>query len=754
MLGMTDVALEQSSGKPHYFVIIDLGFVNQAMKHTLYQSDVSSHSHEHLLEKFSAGFDKEDVEKIEVALRFAEEARDQDQKIRPRGIDVANTLRILKVDAQTIQAALLADPWLRENNQEAVIETYFGEEVLKMVKGVNWLNTFNDFSREIQEPAQAEMLRRMLLAVVDDVRAVLIKLAYRLHRLRMLKHEEGSFQYKIARETLDIFAPLAHRLGIGQLKWELEDLAFRFLEPVEYKNLAKSLDANRAERERYIFNFIKQLEVELRENGIQAKVYGRPKHLYSIWKKMKRKHLSLDDLYDLLAVRVMVDKVGDCYAVLGLVHGLWLHIPKEFDDYIANPKDNGYQSLHTVVIGEEGRPVEVQIRSKEMHAFAEYGVAAHWRYKEGGKHDEALDRNINSLRRLLESRGDDRELLDDFRSELFADQIFVLTPIGQVVRLKKGATPVDFAYAIHTEVGHRCRGAKVNGRIVPLTYQLNSAEKVEIITTKQGSPSLGWLDPHMGYVATSHARSKIKQWFKQQDHDKHLRAGKATLERERHKLGMAALKESEMDDLVRHFHLPRIDDLLLNIGRGDITPAQLASTLKVPGFNPQPVLVPSKPEPVAETGPEKVTVQGIRNMMMHFAHCCHPMPGTPIIGYVTLGHGVAIHAQDCANVIQLPSHKLGRLIDVDWGEDQESFPVEIEVNAIDRKGLLKDVAHVLAQEHINILSTNTHTNTKNQSVIMDITIEIHDLGQLSQALDKIGEIHNVLRARRTGASFN
>ena len=722
------------------------------MKHSLYQSDISSHSHphEHLLEKFSAGFNKEEAERLDVALQFAEDARDQDVVSRPRGIDVANTLHILRVDAQTLQAALLADPWLRENNKEVEFGPYFGEEVLKMVRGVNWLNTFNDFSREIQEPAQAELLRRMLLAVVDDVRAVLIKLAYRLQRLRMLKHEDESFRYKIARETLDIFAPLANRLGLGQLKWELEDLAFRYLEPVEYKNLAKSMDANRVGRERYIHSFIQQLEEGLHENGVHAKVYGRPKHLYSIWKKMKRKHLSLDDLYDLLAVRVMVEKVGDCYAVLGLVHGLWLHIPKEFDDYIANPKDNGYQSLHTVVVGSEGKPVEIQIRTKEMHAFAEFGVAAHWRYKEGGKHDEALDRSIDSLRRLLESKGDDRELLDDFHSELFADQIFVLTPMGQVVRLKKGATPVDFAYAIHTEVGHRCRGAKVNGRIVPLTYQLKSAEKIEILTAKQGSPSLGWLDPHMGYVATSHARSKIKQWFKQQDHEKHLRAGKATLERERHKLGMAALKEAEMEDLARHFHLPRVDDLLLAIGRGDISPAQLASTLKVPGFQPPPPQVPPKPEPVAGAVLEKVTVQGIRNLMMHFARCCNPTPGTPIVGYVTLGHGVAIHAQDCANVIQLPSHKLGRLIDVDWGEDQESFPVEIEVNAIDRKGLLKDVAHVLAQEHINILSTNTHTNTQNQSVSMGITIEIHDLGQLSQALDKIGEIHNVLRARRTG----
>jgi len=719
------------------------------MKHSLYQSDISSHSEEHLLEKLGAGFNEDEAARLAAALRYAVEARDRDTLSRPRGIDVASTLRGLKADAPSLEAALLSDPWLRENLKESTIEAQFGGTVLKLVRGVNWLNTFNDYSREIREPEQAELLRRMLLAVADDVRAVLVKLAYRLQRLRMLKHEEDeTVRHTIARETLDIFAPLANRLGVGQLKWELEDLAFRYLEPEEYKHLAKALATNRAERERYIHQFIVRLEEALRENGVHAKVYGRPKHLYSIWRKMRRKQISLDDLYDLLAVRVMVDKLADCYAVLGLVHGAWLHIPKEFDDYIANPKDNGYQSLHTVVVGEEGRPVEIQIRTGDMHAFAEFGVAAHWRYKEGGKQDAVLDRSINSLRRLLDSKEDDQELLDDFRSELFTDQIFVLTPKGQVVRLKKGATPVDFAYAIHSEVGHRCRGAKVNGRIAPLTYPLKSGEKVEILTIKQGGPSLGWLDPHMGYVGTSHARGKIKQWFKQQDHEKHLRAGKAILEHERHKFGMAALKDVEMDELARHFHLPRPDDLLLGIGRGDITPAQLAAALKVPGVQAQPAQPVPKPEPAVEQDAEKVTVQGIRNLLMHFAHCCNPTPGTPIVGYVTLGHGVAIHAQDCANVVQLPAHKQGRLIDVDWGEEQASFPVEIEVNAIDRKGLLKDVANILAQEHINILRTNTHTNTRDQSVTMDITLEVHDLGQLSHALEKIGEIHNVLQARR------
>jgi GTP pyrophosphokinase len=724
------------------------------MKHSLYQSDISDHSAEHVLEKLCAGLKGNEAERLALALRHAVEARDKDTVRRPRGIDVAAILRGLKVDMPTLEAALLSDPWLRENLDEATVAVQFGDTVHKLVRGVNWLNTFNEYTGEFKEPEQAELLRRMLLAVVDDVRAVLIKLAYRVQRLRMMKHEEDmAIRHKIAKETLDIFAPLANRLGVGQLKWELEDLAFRYLEPDEYKHLAKSLAANRAERERFIHQFIADLEQALKDSGVQAKVYGRPKHLYSIWKKLRRKQIGLEDLYDLHAVRVMVDKLTDCYAVLGLVHSLWLHVPKEFDDYIANPKDNGYQSLHTVVVADEGKPVEIQIRTGDMHAFAEYGVAAHWRYKEGGgRQDEALDRSINSLRRLLESKGDDKDLLEDFQSELFADQIFVLTPKGEVVRLKKGATPVDFAYAIHSEVGHRCRGAKVNGRIAPLTYQLKSGEKVEILTTKQGGPSLNWLDPHLGYVYTSHARGKIKQWFKQQDHERHHKAGKAILDRERHKLGMSALKDAEMEELVRHFHQPRADDLLLAIGRGDVTSAQLAVALKIPEAPaPVPVAV-HKHEPVVEPDAEKVTVQGIRNLMMHFAHCCNPTPGTPIVGYVTQGHGVAIHAQDCPNVIELPANKQGRLIDVDWGEEQEAFPVEIEVRAFDRKGLLKDVANILAQEHINILRTNTHTNTTDQSVVMDLTLEVQDLGQLSQALDKIEDIHNVLQARRTRSS--
>jgi GTP pyrophosphokinase len=717
------------------------------MKHTHYHADISSQPGEELLARLSAGYKDEERKAIAAALDLAIEARDRDTRVRPRGIDVASIVHSLRVDAMTVQAALLSDPYIRDTQDPKLIETRFGPVAAELVRKVNWLNTFDEYrAGGIKEPNQAELLRSMLLAVVNDVRAVLVKLAYRLQRLRVLKDQDETLRHRIALETLDLFTPLANRLGVGQLKWELEDLSFRYLEPDEYKRLAKSLAVNRAQRESFIHGFMGELRHELERAGIHARVFGRPKHIYSIHKKMERKDVPLEELYDLHAVRVIVEDVPTCYTVLGAVHSRWLHVPKEFDDYIANPKENGYQSLHTVVVGPEGRPVEIQIRTEAMHAFAEYGVAAHWRYKEGGKQNAALDRNINALRRLLESKDeDDRSILESFRSELFEDQIFVLTPKGQVIRLRKGATPVDFAYAIHTEVGHRCRGAKVNGRMVPLTHALQSGEKVEILTAKHGGPSLGWLDSHLGYIRTGHARNKIRAWFRQQDHEKHLRAGKAILDREKQKLGA---RNVELEELAQHFHLPRGDDLLLAIGRADIAPAQVANALKLPEDHPHPHHPPARKAVPTGKVSEEITIQGVRNLLTHLSRCCEPTPGVPIIGYVTLGRGIAIHRQDCENILRLPAEKHGRLIDVAWGTEPEAFPVEIEVRALDRKGLLKDITHILAAEHINIVRTNSFTDPKDRSVIMHITAEVADLGQLSQALDRIGEVHNVVEARR------
>jgi GTP pyrophosphokinase len=717
------------------------------MKHAFYQSDLSTQPLTQLRNRLCADLSETEAQRMEQALELAVCARDNDTLLRPRGIDAADILLALKVDAQTLESALLSDPWLRDNLDEHEIRDRFGPQVAELVEKINWLNTFNEYPEsEIQAPEQAELLRRMLLAVVNDVRAVLVKLAYRVQRLRMLKNQEDVIRYRIARETLDLFAPLANRLGLGQLKWELEDLSFRYIEPEEYRSLAKSLATNRAAREAYVSSFIQTLSDALKQNDIDAAVYGRPKHIYSIWRKMQRKHVPVDELYDLLAVRVTVDKPATCYAVLGVVHSLWMHVPKEFDDYIANPKENGYQSLHTVVIGPEGLHVEIQIRTQEMHMFAEYGVAAHWRYKEGGKQDAVLDRSINSLRRLLESRGNDQELLDDFRTELFADQIFVLTPKGQVIRLRKGATPVDFAYAIHSEVGHRCRGAKVNGQIVPLTYTLKSGEKVEIITAKHGAPSFGWLDAHLGYIATPNARSKIRQWFKQQDHEKFLRLGKALLDSERHKLHHPALKETEMNRLARHFHLPRADDLLLAIGRAEISAEQIAAALKKPEETAATAKAVGSERKIRhhEKPPASINVHGVRNLLTHVAQCCNPVPGTPIIGYVTIGHSISVHRRDCSNIQQLPAHRHDRLVEVSWGNNDSQFQVQIEVSAIDRKGLLKDVTHVLAQENANILQTHTNTSPLDRTVTMLITVELQHQRQLDDAISKISSINNVL----------
>jgi GTP pyrophosphokinase len=719
------------------------------MRHTHYHADISSQPDDDLLGRLAAGYGDPERQQIAAALELARKAQEEDTLTRPRGIDVAHILHQLRVDATTIQVALLSDPYIRDSIDAQLIERRFGAKTAELVQKVNWLNTFDEYHKaETKEPDQAELLRSMLLAVVNDVRAVLVKLAYRLQRLRLLKdHPDPVLRRNIALETLDLLTPLANRLGVGQLKWEMEDLSFRYLEPEEYKRLAKSLASNRAARESFVQHFIHDLREKLETAGVTARVFGRPKHIYSIHKKIERKDIPLEELYDLHAVRVIVRDVSTCYTVLGLVHSAWLHIPKEFDDYIANPKANGYQSLHTVVIGPEGRPVEIQIRTEDMHSFAEFGVAAHWRYKEGSKQDQALDRNVNTLRQLLESRDDEQGILDSFRSEVFEDQIFVLTPKGQVIRLRKGATPVDFAYGIHTEVGHRCRGAKINGRMTSLTHPLKSGDKVEILTAKHGGPSLGWVDPHLGYVKTAHARNKIRAWFRQQDHERHMKAGKHLFDQERQKLGV---READLEQLARHFHLPRADDLLLALGRTDISAVQLAAALKPGDLNQKAAArpVPSPRKPVVAPASDEITIQGVRNLVTHIARCCEPKPGEPIIGFVTVVRGIAIHRQDCPNILQLAPEKHGRLMDVTWGAEPEGFSVDIEARALDRKGLLKDITHILAAEHINILRTHSYTDTQDNTVVMEITAEVMDLGQLSQALGQIAEVHNVLEVCR------
>lgn len=697
----------------------------------------------------AAGFDQAEASLIRQALDLALPVESIKHPM-PRGIDAAVILKNLGVDVKTILAAVLADPRLIELSPVRT-EEIFGEEIARLVENTNRLNRFNEYSRELLDiPEQAETLRRMLLAMVQDVRAVVIKLAYRIQRLRNIPSEDYAQRQYIARETQDIYAPLANRMGIAQLKWELEDLAFRYLQPQAYKKVANTLAENRVEREAYLEKFMQELRAALSRENISAEVSGRPKHIYSIWRKMEQKQLAFNELYDIRAVRIITDKIASCYEILGLVHGLWPYLPREFDDYIASPKGNGYQSLHTVVVGPAGAMVEIQIRTREMHQFAELGVAAHWRYKEGGKQDAAVEKSIASIRALLENKSDDEGLLADFQTELYADRIFVLTPKGQLKNLIKGSTPLDFAYAIHTEVGHRCRGAKVDGRIVPLTYQLKSGQRVEILTAKEGGPSRSWMDTNLGYLKSSHSINKVKTWFRQQHHEQHLHDGRLILEKERQRLGLEKL---DLEKLSRHFHLNRQEDLLIKVGRGDISMAQLAGALEItPRKAALPIVRPRAASSSGQVsaGDSGIKVQGVGNILTHFARCCKPVPGDPIIGYITLGKGITIHRQECKNMLRLKTEHKGRLIDVSWGSDSIAFASRIRVEAFDRQGLLSDVTQILSHARANILDVNTHTDRKDLSVTMELTIEIRDTAHLAQILDKIADLRNILSVNRIG----
>ncbi len=679
------------------------------------------------------------------ALDRALEVQDRDRR-RPRSTDVATILHGLGVDRATLTATLLSDPRLRENLSAERIREDFGGDIAELVRGVHWLNTFKECEHEqLHTPEQAERLRRMLLAMVQDVRGMLIRLAYRLQRLRILRHERYEARRCVARETLDIYAPLANRLGVAQLKWELEDLAFRYLDPQAYRRIASALDDSRAGREAFVQGFIKALQQRLKEQGISAQVSGRPKHIYSIWRKMQAKQVPFEELYDLRAVRVIVDRVADCYAVLGVVHGHWPHIPKEFDDYIANPKDNGYRSLHTAVVGPGSKVVEVQIRTREMHAFAERGVAAHWAYKEGGSMDPMMQHSIDSLRRMLEPGQDSSALLEGFRGEPFADRVFVLTPTGEVLDLPRGATPLDFAYAVHTEIGHRCRGAKVDGRIVPLTHVLRSGEQVEILTTKQGRPSRDWLNPNLGYLGTARARAKVRSWFRHQDRERNLRDGRSIVERELRRLGV---RDADLKRLAGRLNLKDEEALFVEMGRGEISVAQLIGAVQLPGL-PETALPEARPRaPAPHSG--GVTIQGVGNLLTQVARCCKPMPGDPIVGYITQGKGVSVHRGDCPNVLRLTGERAQRLVEVEWGDAPRVHPVDVRIEAYDRQGLLRDITSILSNEKVNLLRADTVTDPRDQTVRMALTLEIADTAQLGRVLDRFAQVPNVTEVHRHG----
>ncbi len=667
---------------------------------------------------------------------------------------VAQILAGLRMDAATIAAALLHDVVEDTAIDLAELRREFGDDIATMVDGVTRMAHIAQHAAEAtdEDPVRhAEGLRKLLLAMAQDVRVVLIKLADRLHNLRTLGHLPEDRRRRIARETLDIHAPLANRLGIWQLKWELEDLAFRHLDPENWARIDALLAERHEERQGYVREVTRTLGRECEKLGVRAEISGRSKHIYSIWRKMRRKGVDFHRIFDVHAVRVLVDDVAACYTVLGAVHTLWKHIPGEFDDYIANPKDNHYSSLHTAVIGPEGRTLEVQIRTHEMHRHAEYGIAAHWRYKEGGGgRDAAYEERIAWLRRLLELReeGDDAgDFIDRFKAEVFHDRVYALTPRGRVIDLPRGATALDFAYHVHTDIGHRCRGAKVNGHMVPLARPIESGESVEIITQRHGEPSRDWLSPHLGYLHTPRARAKVRAWFRQRDHEKNVVSGRQILEREARRLGLPLPEE---DRLLKRFHLQKVEEMYSAIGRGDLGLTQIATALEalsgVPVTAPAPVSAPPVREMPSTGG---VQVEGVGNLLTQMARCCRPVPGDAIIGYITRDHGVTIHRQDCANFLRMKEANTRRVIEVDWGSGPgRVFTTPVEVIAFDRQGLLRDITTLLANEKVNVIAVDTRTTRPDNIARMRLTVEVRDLAQLAEVLDRIGRIPNVSEVRR------
>ena len=676
------------------------------------------------------------------------------------GLDIAEILADLKLDQDSLVAAIIYRGVREGKITLAAVHQRFGPVVAKLIEGVLRMAAISASinpreSVVVGSQTQVENLRKMLVAMVDDVRVALIKLAERTCAIRAVKEADEEKRQRVAREVFDIYAPLAHRLGIGHIKWELEDLSFRYLEPDQYKQIAKLLHERRLDREQYINDAMAHLRQELEATGIKADISGRAKHIYSIWRKMQRKDLQFSQIYDVRAVRVLVPEVRDCYTTLGIVHTLWRHIPKEFDDYIANPKENGYRSLHTAVLGPEGKVLEVQIRTHSMHEEAELGVCAHWRYKgtdvkSGSNHYEE---KISWLRQVIEwheELGDIGGLAEQLRVDIEPDRVYVFTPDGHAIDLPKGATPLDFAYRVHTEIGHNCRGAKINGRIVPLTYSLQTGEQVEIITSKQGSPSRDWLNPNLGYVTTSRARAKIVHWFKLQDRDQNVAAGKQLLERE---LARMALVGADFDKLAEKANLKSAEDLFAALGAGDVRLAHavnLAQQLVEPERgNEQLELIPRKAQGFKPGKRGDIQIQGVGNLLTQMAGCCQPLPGDPIVGYITLGRGVTIHRQDCPTALQQSAREPERMIQVSWGPvPVQTYPVEIVIKAYDRSGLLRDVTQVLLNEKLNVLAVNTRSNKEDNTASMSITVEIPGLDALGRLLARIGQLPNIIEARR------
>ncbi|MBE9540407.1 MAG: GTP diphosphokinase [Proteobacteria bacterium] len=673
------------------------------------------------------------------------------------GLDIAHLLADLHVDCDALVAGVLYRS-VREGRLEIEpLEAQFGPQVLALVRGVLRMAAISNLTKERVKPVlgqadgQKDNIRKMLISLVDDVRVALIKLAERTCAIRAVKNDELRRE-GVAQEVFDVYAPLAHRLGIGQLKWELEDLSFRYIYADAYRKIANLLDGKKLERDRFIARVKIELEQVLRAEDFDFEIAGRAKNIYSIWRKMQRKGIGFSQVLDISAVRILVPEIKDCYATLGLMHGLWRNIPNEFDDYIANPKENGYRSLHTALIGPEGKVLEVQIRTHEMHEEAELGVCAHWRYKGADTRSGALantyEEKIAWLRQVLdwhEETGDSNGVAEQFSFDVAQDRVYVFTPQGDVVNLAQGATPLDFAYHVHTEVGHKCRGAKVNGSIVPLTYALKTGERVEVLINKDGAPKRDWLQSGLGFLRTSRARAKVQHWFRAQTREDNIDAGRHLLEREFKRLALTSI---DYKRVAKKVQINTVDDMYAAVGSGDISSAQV--------LNAAQGLVESRPEPVmrlkkagASSYRNPVQVRGVGNLLTQLAGCCKPLPGDAICGFITQGRGVSVHREDCTRFINLQNTSPERIVDVSWGDSPRAdYKVDVAIEAYDRQGLLRDITELFANARINVLSIHTDTNKKSHTATMRLTVEVPDLGFLSKLLERINRLHNVISAVR------
>jgi guanosine-3',5'-bis(diphosphate) 3'-pyrophosphohydrolase len=723
-----------------------------------------------LMETLPEYFTASDKAFVQKAYDLASEAH-TDQK-RQSGepyinhcVAVAQILTDLHMPSEVIAAGLLHDTVEDTGITLKYLKEEFGDVVANLVDGVTKLDSLprvsrKDYDENGETPPSEEQIRKRkkqlaieairktFLAMNDDVRVVLIKLADRLHNMRTLGFIKPEKQKRIAQETLDIHAPLANRLGIWQIKWELEDLSLRYVNPEKYKEIAEQISDRRSVREEQITEITQHLQKVLTNAGIKVDINGRPKHIYSIYKKMVNKGKSFEMVRDLRGVRLLVQDIPACYAALGIIHNHWRPMPGEFDDYIAAPKDNFYQSLHTAVIYDDGKPLEVQIRTFEMHQNSEYGIAAHWRYKEGGtKQDSKYEQHVLWLRQMMEWNtdvNDAQEFVDSMKSDVFEDRVYVFTPKGDIVDLPAGSTPIDFAYHVHTDIGHRCRGAKIDGKLVPLDHIFKTGERVEVLTSKQGGPSRDWLNHNLGLVKTQRARSKIKAWFKREDREQNLNQGRSMLERELRRL---SLHDINLENLARDMEFKTTDDMFVELGLGELSLNKIINLIDDGELEPDTITTSTPKAEIETTG--AVSVVGLRGLLTNIAKCCNPMPGDAIVGYITRGRGATIHRMDCPNILQ--SNEKERLVKVSWGSHSRTYPVPIRITAFDRQGLMGDVSNLLTTEGVNIIDVNVRVNQDKiqaDTANIKLIVEVRDLAQLSRVLARLETLDNVLDAQR------